>query len=157
MYNKLFKRPLHLIGTATALITLGTLSSCGGGGGSSEPVIAAVGEPQATTNRCKNVPGQPIPTQEDGFPGPDLNIAGEWVLQPQLSDEFDGTSVDTNKWSFQTGLGGGWGNAELQNYRAENATVADGQLTISGTKSGSNYFSARMRSIEKMSFTYGRV
>ncbi len=157
MYKKFFKRPLHLFATAPALIMLSTLSSCGGGGGGSDPVIAAVGEPQATTNRCKNVPGQPIPTQEDGFPGPDLNIAGEWVLQPQLSDEFDGTSVDTNKWSFQTGLGGGWGNSELQNYRAENAKVANGQLIITGTKSGSNYFSARMRSIEKMSFTYGRV
>ena len=50
------------------------------------------------------------------------------------SDEFDGTEVDLAKWSFQlgdgteVGLPPGWGNNELQYYRAENATVAGGFL-----------------------------
>ncbi|MDG2080148.1 MAG: hypothetical protein P8J26_11705, partial [Pseudomonadales bacterium] len=92
MYKKFFKRPFHVISTTAAIVGLVGLSGCGGGGGSDSAVIAQDGTPSATTNRCKNVPGQPIPTQEDGFPGPDLDIAGEWVLQPQLSDEFEGTS-----------------------------------------------------------------
>ena len=157
MYTKFFKRPFHLIGTTAAIIGLVGLSGCGGGGGSDSAVIAQDGTPSATTNRCKNVPGQPIPTQEDGFPGPDLNIAGEWVLQPQLSDEFEGTSVDPTKWSFQTGKEGGWGNSELQDYKASQAKVRDGQLIISGDDQIGGYVSARMRSIDKMSFTYGRV
>ena len=52
------------------------------------------------------------------------------------SDEFDGTEVDTTKWTFQlgdgseVGLPGGWGNNELQYYQADNASVAGGFLTI---------------------------
>ena len=50
------------------------------------------------------------------------------------ADEFNGTSVDPARWQFQNGTGCpslcGWGNNELQFYRAENATVAGGFLTI---------------------------
>jgi beta-glucanase (GH16 family) len=38
-----------------------------------------------------------------------------WYLA--WSEEFDGTSVDTSRWSFDIGNGvGGWGNQELQYY-----------------------------------------
>lgn len=69
------------------------------------------------------------------------------------SDEFDGNSVDTSKWEFQTGDGCdinlcGWGNNELQSYQTDNATVANGVLTITAKKQrvkSAQYTSARLR------------
>lgn len=75
------------------------------------------------------------------------------------SDEFEGSSLDLQKWSHQTG-GGGWGNNELQNYRPENTTVSDGLLKITAKREnlGSNaYTSSRIRTINKADFTYGRM
>ncbi len=79
-------------------------------------------------------------------------------------DEFDGTSVDPARWEFQVGTGCpslcGWGNNELQYYRAENATVAGGLLTITAkqqTFGGKAYTSARLRSQGLADFTYGKI
>jgi beta-glucanase (GH16 family) len=87
--------------------------------------------------------------------------AGDYSLV--WSDEFDGTAVDPAKWEFQIGTGCpslcGWGNNELQYYRAENATVADGRLTITAKKQefgGRAYTSARMRTKGLADWTYGR-
>jgi len=83
------------------------------------------------------------------------------------SDEFDGTEVDTGKWSFQRGDGtevflpSGWGNNEQQWYTDQNATVANGFLTITARKEsvepGFQYTSARLRSRNKGDWTYGRM
>jgi beta-glucanase (GH16 family) len=83
------------------------------------------------------------------------------------SDEFDGTEVDTTKWSFQRGDGTevflppGWGNNEQQWYTDQNATVADGFLTITAREEtvepGYRYTSARLRSLGKGDWTYGRM
>ncbi len=81
------------------------------------------------------------------------------------ADEFDGDRVDASKWSFQLGDGCdiglcGWGNGELQWYRAENASVAGGTLTISARVEGyggAQYTSARLRTLHKFDFKYGRV
>ena len=82
------------------------------------------------------------------------------------SDEFDGAAVDLGKWTFQlgdgteVGLPGGWGNNELQYYQAENATVAGGLLTITAKEEavgGLDYTSARMRSLAKGDWTFGRM
>ena len=80
------------------------------------------------------------------------------------SDEFDGTSLDLTKWEPQIGDGCdiglcGWGNSELQFYKAENATVANGLLTIEAKRErnrGSQYTSARLRTINLADFQYGR-
>ena len=82
------------------------------------------------------------------------------------SDEFNGTEVDPTRWSFmlgdgtEVGLPSGWGNGELQWYTDQNATVADGVLTITARKDnpqpGFQYSSARLRSIYKGDWTYGR-
>lgn len=80
------------------------------------------------------------------------------------ADEFDGTTLDLTKWTPQIGdacdMGFcGWGNNELEYYRAENAVVSNGMLKIIakpenfGTR---NYTSARLRSINKGDWTYGR-
>ncbi len=91
----------------------------------------------------------------------DTLFAQTWL--PVWSDEFDGTEVDTTKWSFQIGDGCpelcGWGNAELEYYRAENASVAGGFLTITAKEEsfgGADYTSARMRTKGKGDWTYGR-
>ena len=98
---------------------------------------------------------QPASAQCAGLPGCVL----VW------SDEFDGSAVDPSKWTFQlgdgtdVGLPPGWGNNELQFYRADNATVAGGFLTITAREEsvgGSDYTSARMRSLGKGDWTYGR-
>lgn len=80
------------------------------------------------------------------------------------SDEFNGTQVDLSKWTFETGTGCdislcGWGNNELQYYQSNNATVSNGILSITAKKervSGSTYTSARMKSLLKGDWTYGR-
>jgi len=72
------------------------------------------------------------------------------------SDEFDGTAVDVTKWGFD--LGNLHVNNEKEYYKAENATVADGNLVITAKKEltdGQPYTSSRMTS--KFSQTYGRI
>ncbi|WP_445773332.1 family 16 glycosylhydrolase [Shewanella sp.] len=61
------------------------------------------------------------------------NTDSDWKLVWQ--DEFDGNAVDSNKWSFAVDCYGG-GNNEAQCYtaRPENASVADGMLTITAIK-----------------------
>ncbi len=77
------------------------------------------------------------------------------------SDEFDGSSVNTDYWTFETGAGG-WGNNELQNYtNGDNAEVADGKLIITARKVNDDklagsYTSSRIISKGKKEFTYGR-
>src|SRR4051812_6680495 len=72
------------------------------------------------------------------------------------SDEFNGTSVNTGIWNFETGAGG-WGNNELEYYRSNNATVGGGLLTITAKREsfgGAAYTSARMNTGGKKTFTY---
>lgn len=79
------------------------------------------------------------------------------------SDEFNGTSIDSNNWSFEVGTGsGGWGNNELEYYtsRSENARIENGNLVIEARKEsygGMNYTSARLKTQGKKSFQYGRI
>ncbi len=80
------------------------------------------------------------------------------------ADEFTGSSLDLNKWSYQTGDGCaegicGWGNNELQTYQTANVTVNNGQMTITAKKErikAKNYTSGRIRTINKGDWTYGR-
>jgi len=80
-----------------------------------------------------------------------------WTLV--WSDEFDGTAVDSANWNFDIGAGG-WGNGEWEYYRAENATVDGGFLTITAKAEAfadAGYTSARMQTSQKQAFTYGKV
>ncbi|ADL26448.1 glycosyl hydrolase, family 16 [Fibrobacter succinogenes subsp. succinogenes S85] len=79
------------------------------------------------------------------------------------NDEFDGESIDLNKWTFDIGTGAsGWGNNEWEYYtdRKENAYVKDGVLHIRAQKEdyeGQKYTSARMLTKGKFAFKYGTV
>jgi beta-glucanase (GH16 family) len=77
------------------------------------------------------------------------------------SDEFEGTTLNTDNWTIETG-GNGWGNNEKQYYtnRPENIRVSDGLLTIEAKKEnyeGSSYTSGRIKSAGKKDFAYGRI
>ena len=94
------------------------------------------------------------------------------------SDEFSGTTIDLDKWSYEVNCWGG-GNNEQQCYtaRPENSYVRDGLLQLKAqredftgpTESEDSpaydpdttrtlpYTSARLRSREKGDFRYGRV
>ena len=85
-------------------------------------------------------------------------------VSPYLwNDEFEGSAIDTDKWTFEIGTGAsGWGNNEWEYYtdRSENAYIKDGVLHIRANKEsyeGASYTSARMITKGKFSFTYGTV
>jgi beta-glucanase (GH16 family) len=98
----------------------------------------------------------------------DLNLVqtsgapfGDWHIV--WSDEFNGSSINTNIWTFDLGNGppAGWGNSELEYYtsRPENAYVSNGLLHIVArqeTTNGFFYTSARMKTQGLFSRTYGR-
>lgn len=80
------------------------------------------------------------------------------------SDEFSGTELNTADWTHEIGSGCpnlcGWGNNELQYYRAENTTVANGHLTIEAKEeniAGRSYTSSRIKTQGKQFFKYGRI
>jgi beta-glucanase (GH16 family) len=78
------------------------------------------------------------------------------------SDEFDGTTISSANWSFETGNNNGWGNNELENYtsRSQNAYVTNGLLHIVARQEsfgGSSYTSARMKTQNHFSKIYGRI
>ena len=103
-----------------------------------------------------------------GFTGPlHAQCVGFEYCELVWSDEFDGTEVDTTKWSLQRGDGSevnlppGWGNNEQQWYTDQNATVDDGFLTITAREEtvepGYNFTSARLRTFRKGDWKYGRM
>ncbi|MGE7824022.1 RICIN domain-containing protein [Paenibacillus sp. NPDC093718] len=89
------------------------------------------------------------------------DAAPNWNLV--WSDEFNGTSLNRAYWTPEIGTGsGGWGNNELQYYtdRAQNVQVTGGNLVITAQKEsygGMNYTSARLKTQDLKSFTYGKV
>ncbi|MFC4305060.1 RICIN domain-containing protein [Cohnella boryungensis] len=93
------------------------------------------------------------------FPAPKANAAYSLVW----SDEFGGSSINSNNWVFDIGTGsGGWGNNELQYYtsRSENARIENGNLVIEAKREaygGMNYTSARLKTQGKKSFKYGKI
>jgi beta-glucanase (GH16 family) len=84
------------------------------------------------------------------------------------SDEFDGTSLASDNWSLETGYGSnGWGNDEWQLYTTnpDNISVTGGNLMISArcasppacNKRNGSITSARINSLNKFAFKYGKV
>lgn len=75
-------------------------------------------------------------------------------------DNFNGSSLNTSNWTFETGRGdNGWGNNELQYYREQNTSLQDGYLIITAKKenfSDAQYTSSRIKTQNKQSFKYGR-
>lgn len=110
-------------------------------------------------DKSESVEGCPDPTNVEGY---------ELVW----SDEFEGTGIDTSKWSYDLGDGCdlgqdlcGWGNNELQYYtsRPENSFIDDGKLVIKAVREFPAYLgqytytSARLVTKGKGDWTYGRM
>lgn len=112
-----------------------------------------------TINIQDTDPAPPVPLSK-GFYSP-LEYQGYDLV---WQDEFNGSSINTSNWGFEIGDGCpdlcGWGNNELEYYRAENAWLGDSTLTIEAREEsfgGRDYTSARMISREKQFFQYGRI
>jgi beta-glucanase (GH16 family) len=85
------------------------------------------------------------------------------------SDEFDGTALNSDNWSYETGYGGnfGWGNDEWQLYTnsASNVSVAGGNLNINARcanppscgKRNGTITSGRINTLNKFAFKFGKV
>lgn len=100
-----------------------------------------------------------VPTDNDGYSTP-TSYAGYNLV---WADEFDGSELNLNDWTYETGTGNsGWGNNELQYYRDgdNNSYVSSGKLVIEAKDEGfggRSYTSARIITQNKQSFQYGRI
>jgi beta-glucanase (GH16 family) len=137
MFSNLIRCIVAILGLGIAMVS----GSCGGRNNQEELAHAGLSE----------------------LPGiPDKVFAPDYWADAKLvwSDEFDGNSLDTGKWLFETGAHG-WGNNEWQDYVAEGGVeVSNGTLKIIAKKTGvgqkaGDYTSARLNS--RKGFTYGRM
>lgn len=83
-------------------------------------------------------------------------------MQLVWEDDFDAATINQDDWTFEIGTGNnGWGNNELQYYRAENAYIAQSDYLVIEAKNeafgGSDYTSTRMITQDKQEFQYGRI
>lgn len=122
-----------------------------------------------------NAPRPDVSDQEDISIGTPTNpaIAGMNLI---WQDEFNGTTLDTSKWNYETGYylnndpaTWGWGNAELQHYTSstQNVYVQDGKLNIKAMNDSKSfpqdpnryaqYSSGKINTKDKLSLKYGRV
>ncbi len=96
-----------------------------------------------------------IPTT--GFTSP-LSYPGRNLV---WADEFNDAALNVSDWTFEIGTGqSGWGNNELQHYRAENTTLVDGHLVIEARQENfgsSAYTSSRIITQGKKEFKFGRI
>ena|GEM_PF-591993 len=102
--------------------------------------------------------------------------ASKWTLV--WNDEFDGSNLDTTKWSFEENCKGNGDELQCYTSRPENVSVADGNLHIKVLKENFSgpavwndepgydphdtsktlgYTSGRLRSKLKGDWTYGRI
>lgn len=73
------------------------------------------------------------------------------------SDEFNGTALNEKIWSVEVN-GNGGGNQELQYYRRENVSVAEGNLVLTARREnyqGKSFTSGRVTTQNKAAFKHG--
>ena len=79
------------------------------------------------------------------------------VYELVWSDEFNDTSLDLTKWTYEVN-GSGGGNQELQYYTNSNTSITDGILSITAKNEsyeGREYTSSRIVTNNKGQWTYG--
>jgi beta-glucanase (GH16 family) len=189
---------------ATALV-LGTAVHCGGDTPSSSPDsspdgAASLRGDEEQSSSADSVAPRPDGARDDGGADKDSGDAdapldavadttsssvdsgtaatptgpsGAWVLR--FDDEFNGTQVDTSKWSFQSGAEGDWsttpfgtgnlGNQQLEFDEPGGCSVGGGTLIITAkpasiTSAGGAHYawsSCYITSIPSYSFQYGYI
>jgi len=88
---------------------------------------------------------------------------GQTTWSLSWSEEFSGSTLNTETWNYDIGTGNwGWGNNELQYYTTspQNLYLENGVahfVAKQQTFGTSNYTSARINSSGKFNFTYGRL
>lgn len=145
---------------ASLLVAMVFLSACGGGGGGGAvtmpPVVTPPPDPDPVNANIVN----PTLTVADNSPvSPGDTLVLVW------SDEFDGAKLDPELWFFESGDGSqygipGWGNNELQWYSPDSAELSRGMLVLTArkeTQNGKNYTSARISTVDRFAFRYGRI
>ena len=98
----------------------------------------------------------------DPTPGPDEGDGKPVEGAPEgynlvWSDEFNGTTLNEQIWNVEVS-GSGGGNQELQYYRKENVSVADGNLVLTAKREnyqGKSFTSGRVNSNQKAAFKHG--
>lgn len=113
------------------------------------------------TNRFINVTGDAVLDPVCWSLCSDCLVPDEEIWALSWSDEFEGNALDMDTWSHEFGSHG-WGNNELQMYTSSpnNTEVSNGTLKITARQESAgsaNYTSARIRTIGKMEFLYGKV
>ena len=102
--------------------------------------------------------GTYLPVNDSGYTAP-TSYPG---MTLKWSDEFNGNAVNTNNWNYDTGSSG-WGNNELENYTnsTKNSFVTKGGYLVLEARQealgSNNYTSARMLTMGKQEYTYGRI
>ena len=80
---------------------------------------------------AKDAPADP--SAENHYPASDLQNTGNWTLKANMSDEFEGTSLDGEKW-LASGTGGryhvGWKGRKPSQFVPENVRVENGKLYL---------------------------
>ena len=121
------------------------------------PVNATLGQARAKVTILNDDSDNPLNIPTTGYSTPTSYPGRTLVWQ----DEFDGGTLNTSCWTPEIGTGqGGWGNNELQYYRAENTFFESGNLIIEAREegfSGSAYTSSRLVTAGKKEFKYGRI
>jgi len=119
------------------------------------PVNANLAKERATVTILNDDVDNPFHIPATGYSTPET-YAGKTLV---WRDEFNGSSLDLDAWTFEMGAGG-WGNNELQYYRPENTLFSAGNLIIEAKKEnfgGSAYTSSRLISKGKKEFKFGRI
>lgn len=105
-----------------------------------------------------NIAGLQIPS--GGYTSPEHYEGYNLVWR----DEFVGDELNTEDWTYEIGDGCpnvcGWGNNELEYYRRENTSMANGHLVITAkrqTYNGREYTSSRLITKGKQQFKFGRI
>ncbi|WP_241240723.1 family 16 glycosylhydrolase [Thermotoga sp. Ku-13t] len=102
-------------------------------------------------------------------PAPPPALGEKYWYELVWKENFDGDIINENVWSLEVGNGHaqgipGWGNAELEYYKKENAYVENRVLVIEAKKETAqdeygtySYTSARMKTQGKFSVKFGRI
>ncbi len=134
--------------------------------GSSSYEIINMAPDQFTVRVVQEIPGLRLAWYQT-FIATDAQVGGggdDGEFQLVWEDEFDVNGApNPDFWSYDIGRGdNGWGNGEEQYYtdRPDNVVVEDGVLKIIAKResfSGAEYTSARLLTMDKFEFTYGKV
>lgn len=91
------------------------------------------------------------------YPASDLDNKEGWVLNEEISDEFEGTEIDTTKW-FVEGQNGDyyiWKGRAPSQYASHNVVVGNGKLTLKTQWEPTYNFAKESYADGKNNDTYG--